>query len=132
MYRTNVLVIQSIYVFFFHGLSSLDFILENKNINKFFFYELNCLYNNIVNKNILLDFIFCNIIKLRFNITLIDLIIFKIVLFNLFLNKKKNLKIIFSQSLLISKRFCISNSYLKNKKIIKIIISSYFLLKLMS
>lgn len=129
--KIKFLLLQLLYTYSMNNSNSFDLCLFDKlNKSKIGYNLLYVFYINLINKNNLLE----NLIKSNFNsiikLDLIELIILKIFIYELFFEKNFNLKIIITDSLYLINKFCDKSCYNKIKKLIFIILNSYVMLKI--
>lgn len=125
-HKTRKIILQNLY-----GIE----ITENKNIdlnaihnqlnkNKIDFDYLIFIIKKIIEKEKIIMLIINTNTKTFLNIDLIEKIILKISVFELFFNKKISEKIILNESINLSKQFCAKNSYILINKILDTIVKN--------
>lgn len=135
IFKSKILILQALYSLHINNSTSLDlnkFFIENKNINKIDCEQIFFFINGILNKNIIIQLILLKNIYCFFYINILELLILKIIIFEIFFSNKSSINIIISHGLYLSNKFCIKNSYNLIKNVSYNLINSYMILKLLS
>ena len=125
---SRILVLQGIYSFKISDNSLHDienFLINGKNINKIDVIFFRKVFYNFKDKEISLNFFLENIIDKYTIISILENIIIKIALFEIFYLKELSFNIIINESINLSKKFCSKNSYMIINKILNIAVKGY-------
>jgi len=106
-------------------------LLFHQNKNKIDITYFLLLIENISKKSLIFERIIHKNLKINTQITLIENIIIKIALFEIFFNEHLNFKIIINEALILSNTFCSKKSYMLINKTLNNLIKSYGTFKLM-
>lgn len=126
--RSRQILLQILYSLTFFDVKEINFegtVIEILNKNKLDFLYLDLLLSGILKKNIFLDFIIeCNFINYKY-FNILDKVIVKIAIFDIFFNKNIPLKVIVNESIELSKLFSSKGSYIFINKILNNLIKGY-------
>ncbi|HIH2762390.1 MAG TPA: transcription antitermination factor NusB [Candidatus Azoamicus sp.] len=126
--RSRQILLQILYSLNFFDVKEINFkgtVIEILNKNKLDFLYLDLLLSGILKKNIFLDFIIeCNFINYKY-FNILDKVIVKIAIFDIFFNKNIPLKVIVNESIELSKLFSSKGSYIFINKILNNLIKGY-------
>lgn len=126
--RSRQVLLQMLYSLSFFDVKEINFegtILEILNKNKLDFLYLDLLLSGIFKKKDLLDFIIeYNFVSYKY-FNVLDKIIVKIAVFDIFFNKNVPLKVIINEAIELSKLFSSKGSYIFINKILNNLIKGY-------
>ncbi|HFL8819542.1 MAG TPA: transcription antitermination factor NusB [Candidatus Azoamicus sp. OHIO2] len=134
IYKTKVLILQGLYSWYLNRscLIKIDhFLFERTNLNNVCYHTFMYFIKNIIKKDLILTVILnkhsCKII----NSNLVELIILKMVIFEIFFCNKRQLNIIVSEALYLANKFSSKRSYKLIKNAGNNIILDYVFFKLL-
>lgn len=131
-YKTKTLVLQGLYSFYVSNTevnTISGFLFEKNNVNKIFFYKFIYLCSNIIKKDKIITLILYQNSQIFFNIGMLESIILKIVIFEIFFYNKTSINIIIADALYLSNKFCTKRSYFIIKSVLNNILISYIMFK---
>ncbi|HIH2763653.1 MAG TPA: transcription antitermination factor NusB [Candidatus Azoamicus sp.] len=126
--RSRQVLLQILYSLSFFDVTEINFrgtVIEILNKNKLDFLYLDLLLSGILKKHILLDFIIeYNFINYKY-FNILDKLIVKMAIFDIYFNKNIPLKVVVNEAIELSKLFSSKGSYIFINKILNNLIKGY-------